>query len=58
MPHPEDDVGFLHSRLHLDAVLDASGHGLLAEDVIALLRERKSYFHMHLILHGNENGVR
>lgn len=57
MPHPEDDVGFLNRRLHPDTVVDSGGHGLLAEDVIALLSERKRYLHVHLILYGNENGI-
>ena len=58
MSHPEDDVGFLYSCLHLDAILDASRHGLLAEDVITLLREGKRHLHMHMILNGNKNSVR
>ena len=50
MAHSEDNAGLLDSSLHLDAVLQASGHWFLAKDVISLFSECQCYLKVHTIM--------
>ena len=58
MAHAEDDPSLLHGCFHLDAVFNRGRHGLLAQDVVSLCSEGEGDLHVHLVLDGNNDGVR
>jgi hypothetical protein len=50
MAHSKYNASLLDSNLHLDAILQASGHGFLTKDVIPLFSKCQHYFKVHMIL--------
>jgi hypothetical protein len=58
MAHAKDDARLCDGGLHLNTILDAGGHGLLAKNVVALFCEGFNNFCVHFVLHGHNNSVR
>ena len=58
MSQPEDDARFLHGPLDLKAVFDRRRQRLFAQNIVSLRSKRHDHFCVHLVLDGDENGIR
>ena len=54
----KNNAGLLHGSLDLKTVLDRGSHRLLAQNIVSLRSERLDHLCMHVVLDGNDNGVR
>lgn len=58
MSQSKNNAGLLHGSLDLKTVLDRGGHRLLAQNIVSLSSERLDHLRMHVVLNGDDNGVR
>lgn len=57
MTHPKDCACLRHGSLHLDAVLQARGHGFLAQDIVSLLEKCRRDFEVQMVLNRDDHSI-